>query len=87
MAAHMFLPQGKPALPNTGGTTSSLTRREGEVLKFIATGLTAKEIASRLDLSLSSVETYKTRASQKLGVKSRAEIVRYASAQGWLASV
>jgi len=87
MAAHMFLPAGKPALSKTSGASSSLTGRESEVLKLIATGLTTKEIASLLDLSLSSIETYKTRAAEKLGVKTRAEIVRYASAQGWLASV
>jgi len=49
--------------------------------------VTVKEIAGRLDISLSSIETYKTRAADKLSIKGRAEIVRYASAQGWLASV
>jgi DNA-binding NarL/FixJ family response regulator len=87
MAAHMFLPAGKSTLARTPGTSSPLTGRESEVLKLVATGLTAKEIASQLDLSLSSIETYKTRAGEKLGIKSRAEIVRYAAAQGWLASV
>jgi DNA-binding NarL/FixJ family response regulator len=71
----------------TSATPSPLTGRESEVLKLVATGLTAKEIASQFDLSLSSIETYKTRAAEKLGIKSRAEIVRYAAAQGWLASV
>ena len=75
MAAHMFLPAGKPALSKTPVTSSSLTGRESEVLKLIATGLTTKEIASQLDLSLSSIETYKTRATEKLGIKTRAEIV------------
>ena len=60
--------------------------RETEVLKLIAAGLTAKAAAKQLDLSLSSIETYKTRAAEKLGLKTRAEIVRYASSQGWLAS-
>ena len=87
MAAHMFLPAGKPAPSKTPVTSSSLTGRESEVLKLIATGLTTKEIASQLDLSLSSIETYKTRATEKLGIKSRAEIVRYAAAQGWLAGI
>ena len=87
MAAQIFLPAGKPALSKTSGASSSLTGRESEVLKLIATGLTTREIASQLDLSLSSIETYKTRAAEKLGIKSRAEIVRYAAAQGWLASV
>jgi DNA-binding NarL/FixJ family response regulator len=88
MAAHLFSPAGKPSPSSTAGKFScSLTQRETEVLKLVATGLTAKEIAGQLDLSLSSIETYKTRAADKLSIKGRAEIVRYASAQGWLASV
>jgi DNA-binding NarL/FixJ family response regulator len=88
MAAYLFPQAGQPPPSRTVSKfPSSLTQRETEVLKLVATGLTAKEIASRLDLSLSSIETYKTRAADKLSIKGRAEIVRYASAQGWLASV
>ena len=87
MAAQMFLPQGKPAPSKKASAPSALTGRENEVLKRVATGLTTKQIASQLDLSPSSVETYKTRACEKLGIKSRAEIVRYAATEGWLASV
>lgn len=61
-----------------------LTDREASVLKYSARGLTTKEIASRLELSGKTVETYKFRAAEKLGLKTRAEIVRFASAQGWL---
>jgi DNA-binding NarL/FixJ family response regulator len=85
MAAYVFSPSGPSRA--AGKISSSLTQREIEVLKLVATGLTAKKIAGQLDLSLSSIETYKTRAADKLGIKGRAEIVRYASAQGWLASV
>jgi len=87
MAAHMFMPPGTPTRSTMTGKPSSLTQREMQVLKLVATGLTTREIAGQLDLSLSSVETYKTRAAEKLGVKTRAEIVRYAAAQGWLASI
>jgi DNA-binding NarL/FixJ family response regulator len=88
IAAYLFSTSGNPPPSRAAGKlSSSLTRRETEVLQLVATGLTAKEIAGRLDLSLSSIETYKTRAADKLGIKGRAEIVRYASAQGWLASV
>lgn len=59
-----------------------LTQREEDVLELFATGLTAKAIASHLDLSLSSVETYKAQALDKLGMTSRADIVRYATAKG-----
>ena len=62
-----------------------LTEREAEVLKLIALGFTNKEIARQLDVGVKSAETYKARAAEKLGLKTRAEIVRYASAQGWLA--
>jgi DNA-binding NarL/FixJ family response regulator len=62
----------------------ALTDREGAVLKMAALGFTNKEIASRLDVGVKSVETYKARGVEKLGLKSRAELVRYASAQGWL---
>lgn len=61
-----------------------LTEREEDVLKFIALGLTHKEIASRLQIGAKSVETYKMRGLEKVGVKTRAQIVRYAAARGWL---
>jgi len=62
----------------------SLTDRETEVLKLAAMGFTNKEIAARLDVGVKSVETYKARGLDKLGLKTRAELVRYASGQGWL---
>jgi len=64
-----------------------LTLREAEVLKLVALGLTNKEIAHRLDVSVKSAETYKARGVDKLGLKTRAALVRYASAQGWLADI
>jgi DNA-binding NarL/FixJ family response regulator len=63
-----------------------LTEREVSVLKYTARGLTTKEIAARLALSVKTVETYKSRATGKLDLNNRAEIVRFASAQGWLDS-
>ena len=67
--------------------SETLTSRERDVLKLIASGLTAKSIAIQLGLSISTVETYKTRGSQKVGIGSRADIMRYASAQGWLSAI
>jgi DNA-binding NarL/FixJ family response regulator len=63
----------------------ALTGREIDVIKLVALGFTSKEIARQFDLSVKTVETYKSRASEKLGLKSRVEIVRFASTQGWLA--
>jgi DNA-binding NarL/FixJ family response regulator len=65
------------------GVAPSLTDREADVLKFAALGFTNKEIASRLDVGVKSIETYKARGLEKLGLKTRAELVRYASGQGW----
>lgn len=67
--------------------TPDLTAREAEVLKLVALGYTNKEIARRLDVSVKSAETYKARGVEKLGLKTRAELVRFASAQGWLADI
>jgi DNA-binding NarL/FixJ family response regulator len=61
-----------------------LTQREASVLKYTASGLTTKEIAARLALSVKTVETYKMRGAEKLGLKTRSAIVRFAAAQGWL---
>lgn len=66
------------------GVAPALTDREGDVLKMAALGFTNKEIASRLDVGVKSIETYKARGLEKLGLKTRAELVRYASGQGWL---
>jgi DNA-binding NarL/FixJ family response regulator len=66
------------------GVSPALTDREADVLKMAALGFTNKEIAARLDVGVKSIETYKARGLEKLGLKTRAELVRYASGQGWL---
>jgi two-component system response regulator NreC len=62
-----------------------LSDREREVLKLIALGHTAGEIAEQLTLSPKSIETYRARIMQKLDLHSRAALVRYALARGLLA--
>ncbi len=73
---------GKPSPHHNAAP--ALTERETAVLKMAGLGLTNKEIASRLDVGVKSVETYKARGLEKLGLKTRADLVRYASTQGWL---
>lgn len=63
---------------------SQLSERETEVLCLIAKGYSYKEIAAQLDLSVKTVETYKARLMEKLKLRSRVDIVRYALRQGWL---
>ena len=64
--------------------TAALTDRETEVLRLISWGHSNKEIASRLDLSVKTVEAHKANGMKKLGMSSRIDIVRYAVLQGWL---
>jgi DNA-binding NarL/FixJ family response regulator len=61
-----------------------LSPREKEVLRFTARGFTNKEIGNLLGVSVKTVETHKARMGQKLNLNSRAEIVRFALALGWL---
>jgi len=65
-------------------THDALSDREREVLVRIARGFSNKEIAAALGVSVKTVETYKTRMGEKLGLRTRVEIVRYAVRQGWL---
>jgi two-component system response regulator NreC len=63
---------------------AGLSDREREVLQWVARGYTNQEIANQLSLSVKTVETYRSRATSKLGLKSRAALVRYAQQRGWL---
>jgi DNA-binding NarL/FixJ family response regulator len=62
--------------------TKILSRREQEVVRMLAYGYTPKEIASSLNISRKSIETYRARSREKLGVRTRADIVRYALQTG-----
>jgi DNA-binding NarL/FixJ family response regulator len=64
----------------------TLSERERDVLLRIAQGYSNKEIAAALELSVKTVETYKARIAEKLGLRSRVDIVRYAAKRGWLDS-
>ena len=63
-----------------------LTAREQSVLKLVAQGYTAPEIGERLFLSPKTVDTYKQRINQKLGIEHRADYVRLALKLGLLSS-
>ncbi len=62
----------------------SLSEREQQVLRLVALGYTNKQIASRLYLSVKTVETYRARVMDKLHLKSRAALVRYSLQKGLL---
>jgi two-component system response regulator NreC len=60
------------------GAQAELSEREIEVLRLIALGHTNNEIAEQLFLSVRTVETHRAHIQQKLGLSTRAELVRYA---------
>lgn len=71
--------------PGAQGSRAEVpSAREEDVLRDIAWGRSNKEIASRLGLSVKTVESYKASAIRKLKLRSRTEILRYALARGWI---
>lgn len=73
-----------PGASRRGAVSGDLTAREQEVLKMVVLGHTNKEIASVLGITVKTVETHKANVMEKLEIATRAELVRYAMAQGWL---
>jgi two-component system, NarL family, response regulator NreC len=67
-----------------GGPGGELSERERTVVQLVARGYSGKEIATQLQLSVKSVDTYKARAMEKLGLYSRAALVSFALDQAWL---
>ena len=67
-----------------GDRKNEVSDREMEVLRLIAWGYSNKEIGSRLDLSVKTVEAHKANAMRKLNMRGRIDIVRYAILRGWL---
>jgi DNA-binding CsgD family transcriptional regulator len=61
-----------------------LSRREREVLRLLAQGHSNQQVADEIRLSVKTVETYRTRLREKLGLKGRAELYRFAVESGIL---
>lgn len=64
----------------------SLSEREQEVLRQVALGYTSSEIAEQLSLSAKTVETYRARGMEKLGLSNRAALVRFALRNGLISA-
>jgi DNA-binding NarL/FixJ family response regulator len=63
---------------------AALSEREEEILRLVARGFGSKEAATKLGLSIKTVQTYRARAIKKLQLRTRAEIVRYGIHRRWL---
>jgi DNA-binding NarL/FixJ family response regulator len=72
--------RGDPSAPRR----ATLTDREREVLTWLARGLSSKEVAQRLDISVRTVETHRANLMHKLGVKSVALLIQVALREGMI---
>ena len=66
-------------------STEALTPREIEVLKLIVQGYINRQIGEELNISVRTVESHRANLSEKLGLRSRVELVRYARENGLIA--
>jgi two-component system, NarL family, nitrate/nitrite response regulator NarL len=65
-----------------GPAAKRLTPRESEIVRYVAVGLRNAEVAAQLSLSESTVKTHLTNIFQKLGIRDRTELARYAIKTG-----
>ncbi len=70
----------KPEREPTSG--AALSDREREVLQLLAEGRTSKEIATALHVAVSTIETHRRQIMSKLGLRSVAELTKYAVREG-----
>lgn len=87
LAGRMLRGRVRPTLADLALAVEPLSDREEEVLRRIAWGESNKEVAENLGISTKTVETYKSRITDKLGLKTRSEMVRYALQRGWLSEI
>jgi two-component system, NarL family, response regulator NreC len=78
----VYAAQGTRIGGHGGAAVTDLSERETDVLRLIALGHTNVEIAEKLYISVRTVETHRAHIQQKLGVSSRAELVRCALSRG-----
>ena len=81
-----FVQRARRAGARAQAALQALTEREREVLGLIAVGHTNTEIGSKLFVTVKTVETHRAHIMSKLGLRSRAELVKYALREGYLTS-
>jgi two-component system response regulator NreC len=74
----------KSAKPRRARPVNILSERELQVLRLVARGYSSQQIAKQILVGVKTVETYRSRLSQKLGLKTRSELVRFAVQMGLL---
>lgn len=82
LAGEMLQATRRRAAAASGRPGSALTERQREILRLLADGRSAKEIARALDLSPRTVEFHKYKLMESLGLKNSAELIHFAIKQG-----
>jgi DNA-binding NarL/FixJ family response regulator len=68
-----------------GHPASALTARESQVMEMLARGLTNREIAEHLAISIKTVDTHRGHVLKKLGLRNNSELTRFAVKHGYVA--
>jgi DNA-binding NarL/FixJ family response regulator len=72
----------RPVVPNGSSALEPLSNREGDILNLLALGYTNQEIGKSLSISVRTVDTHRAHVMRKLQLKTRAELVMFALANG-----
>jgi DNA-binding NarL/FixJ family response regulator len=79
-----MMPDAPEGAPGQADPWQALSDREHEVIKLVARGHTNAEIGAQLSLSVKTIETYRARGMEKLGLRTRAQLLQAALARGLL---
>jgi DNA-binding NarL/FixJ family response regulator len=82
-----IIPPGVEQLLASGGDghpASALTAREQQVMEMLARGMTNREIAEHLDISIKTVDTHRGHVLKKLGLRNNSELTRFAVKHGYV---
>jgi two-component system response regulator NreC len=83
----LLLQHYKATPADSGRGAQDLSAREQEVLALTAEGFSSREIGERLFISPKTVDTYRARIMEKLGLNHRSELVRFALRTGLLKQI
>ena len=81
---NLYREQAKQREQPAQESNAELSPREAEVLRLVALGYTGQQVADQLGISQSTVETHRAHLMEKLNLRGRAQLVRYALSKGLL---
>ncbi|MBA3538851.1 MAG: response regulator transcription factor [Deltaproteobacteria bacterium] len=79
------IPAGVEMVAGDGSPASALTAREQQVMEMLARGMTNREIAEHLSISIKTVDTHRGHILKKLGLRNNSELTRFAVKHGYTA--